>query len=296
MFGCFSQEPENNFQQHAGHAGSSTANTVAVVNGRPILIEDVLELMKLTSPEKSPTSKEVLEALIRNELLFEQAKKRGLAKRAEVEDERKVAMARLLLENRIGQGVSPETIDRIKLRQFYEANKPKYVHADQRVVHHILVHDPDNTGSTDEPSSQFIAQEARQSLGATATLDQMKLVSQTLTDKYPGRTRREELPPFSADDANFVKPFVDAIFALPGNGAVSNPFQTSFGWHVALVVEEIPSSNQSFENIEDELATQVVPEEKKLRYRQLIDQLEQDIGVFVYDEVIAQWLATPEER
>ncbi|MCU0664323.1 MAG: peptidyl-prolyl cis-trans isomerase [Myxococcota bacterium] len=265
-------------------------DVAAFVDGVPILVEQVKALMDSAAQGEELSPEAALDTLIRSELLSQQARHRGMEQRTEVKDERDIALARLLLERRIGQDVTEGTIDRVKLRQFYEANKRKYVHGVQRVVHHVLVLKSSKNGSSSEPTSQLIAKEVKQALGGRATASQMKLVAEAMSEKYPGRVKREELPPCAADDTIFVKPFIDAVFALPGIGSVSEPFETSFGLHVALVVEERPPSNQTFESIEEQLALEVLPEEKKVQFRQLLDKLEKQEVVFIYDKVVEEWL------
>lgn len=291
LVGCCAPEPKTTKADTVDIAVTIAHDTVALVNGRPIRASEVQAFINDAASETPLGPQAALEALIRNELLVAEAERHGVGQQAEVAEERKVALARVLLERRIGSGINQDTIDRHKLRQYYKANQRRFVHGVQRVVHHILVQSSKTGASGSDLPDRDIATEVRVALGERATPEQMKTVEQELSQKYPGRLRREELPPCEANDAIFVKPFVDAVFALPGEGAVSQPFETEFGWHVALFVEEIPASNRRFEEVEKELAQEVLPEEKKLQYQALVERLDKETGVFFYDEAIAQWLA-----
>ena len=53
-----------------------------------------------------------------------------------------------------------------------------------------------------------------------------------------------------------VKPFADAVVALK-KGEVSAPVQSQFGWHVIKLIDERTQAAPAFDEVRDELATQV---------------------------------------
>src|SRR6266851_2398350 len=82
--------------------------------------------------------KELLEALIRNELLAQEAQRQGLDKSPAVRDATKRAMIQELIKKQLDEKMSGSDIPEAELRAFYEAHLDDYVKPERARVYHIF--------------------------------------------------------------------------------------------------------------------------------------------------------------
>jgi hypothetical protein len=235
-------------------------------------------------PGSGLSARGALDDLVRLELLAGEARRRGFGSFAEVEDERRAALARALLERRIDRGVTAGTLDEGKLRNVYDQRKSAFVHGALRRVEHVVV----LTGRSGLPDAEArkeagrIEAEARGVTTAPAFAD----LGRREAAARKGKVRYERLPPFPADTRMLVKPFVEAAFRIAGPGRIADPVQTSFGWHVIFLVEELPAENLSFDDVRARLAEGLLPAARKSATDALMEGLFKNKGVFVYENAL----------
>ncbi len=285
LWGC-REEPLLSKPQSAippGAKSVETASLAARVDGVPIFVEEVQDLLAPDAGvDGGVTPDEALETLISNALLANEAKRRGFGEAAEVADARRLALARQLLEIRVGEGVREDTIDEKKLRRIYDAWKPRYVHGVQRRVVHFLAQTKKNM--FDNAEARRIATAARAAALGAENEEAFKQRLGPFQERYKRKVRIESLTPFDAKSTTFVRPFVEGAFAVPEVTGISEPVKTRFGWHVIFVAEELPVLNRSFEEVRGELAREVLPQARKGAARELLSQLARESGVFVYEK------------
>jgi peptidyl-prolyl cis-trans isomerase SurA len=92
-------------------------------------------------------------------------------------------------------------------------------------------------------------------------------------------TKGGELPVFST--GKMIEEFEDAAFALPANGAVSEPVRSRFGWHIIKRLEYTPPT--SFEVARNELKTKIARDSRSERTKQVfLDRLKKEYGFVSY--------------
>jgi hypothetical protein len=107
----------------------------------------------------------------------------------------------------------------------------------------------------------------------------MAPLKKALTNKV----RIERLPPFDAKNRRFARPFVEGTFSVPKVPGLSSPVKTKFGWHVIYVAETLPPSTISFEEAKETLSGEVLPDERRYQAKALIDKLQKEGDVFVFE-------------
>ena len=83
--------------------------------------------------------------------------------------------------------------------------------------------------------------------------------------------------------AVMVKPFADAAFAMEV-GAVSDPIQTQFGWHIIKVEDRRPAAKPTLEEMTQQIGQQLYVD----KYRALFDELRKASTIDIPDATLAQ--------
>ena len=231
---------------------------LAVVNGRPIT-RAMLEAygMERRSPTGGPLpEKRLLDELIAQELLVQQAEKAGLAQRPEVrrrlELQRRNVLAMTMLREEIGR----QPVTDKELRKLYDELVAKQPRKEYK-ARHILVKD-------EKTARELIA---RLDKGADfAELARKHSIG-------PSGKQGGELGWFSP--SQMVKPFADAVAALEKGAYTKTPVQTRFGWHVVQLedVRELPAPE--FEQVKDRLREAL----QRRRVQQYLERLVQEAKI-----------------
>jgi peptidyl-prolyl cis-trans isomerase C len=82
--------------------------------------------------------------------------------------------------------------------------------------------------------------------------------------------------------AVMVKPFADAAFAMEV-GAISDPVQTQFGWHIIKVEDRRPAAKPTLEEMTPQIGQQLYV----AKYRELFDQLRAAAAIDIPDATLA---------
>ena len=154
-----------------------------------------------------------------------------------------------------------------ELRALFEAEPDRFVTPEKREVSHILVSVPSGAGEDD-------VARARERLAA-------------LEDRIVAGESFEDLARENSDDPGsaagggalgfiergvMVPEFEEAAFAL-SPGEVSEPVQTSFGWHLVKVTSVQASGRATFEEVRDQVLAQYQAREAERIYAERVEAL-----------------------
>lgn len=221
-------------------AEAPTAETVvATVNGEEITLAHML-VARASLPEQYQQLPDdvlfegILDQMVQQTLLAQEAgDELSLRARAALENERRLLKAGDAVEAIIGDVVTDEA-----LRAAYEA---RYADADLGTEYnasHILV-------DTEEEAEDLIRQ-----LEQGADFAELAKTHST----GPSGPSGGELGWFGA--GMMVPPFEEAVMAME-TGAVSDPVETQFGWHVIKLNETRAKAAPALEEVEAELAEEI---------------------------------------
>jgi peptidyl-prolyl cis-trans isomerase C len=180
-----------------------------------------------------------------------------LEKAGTSEEDLKEQFRHNLLRERVFAAVSDAVkVTDEQLREFYEKNKDRFDEPEQVHASHILIRLPANATPEQKKkalaSAQSIAKQAKQK-GA----DFAKLAEQHSEDAT--KSRGGDLGWFPR--GRMVKPFEDAAFALK-DGEISQPIETTFGYHIIKRLGFKGPSKKSFEDVKEKIERQVVARER----------------------------------
>jgi len=198
-------------------SGIAFAQNVAVVNNKPIpkAREDawVKELAKQGQADSPELRKMVKERLIQNEVLLQEATKRGIPDQPDVkfmlDVQRQNTLIQALLRDEMNK--NPVTDEQVKAE--YEKQKALVGSKEYR-ARHILV----------ETEVEAVAITEQLKKGA-------KFEELAKKSKDTGSAANGGDLDWAAPDA-YVKPFADALQKLGKGETTATPVQSQFGWHV----------------------------------------------------------------
>ena len=198
-------------------SGLALAQNVAVVNNKPIpkAREDawVKELTKQGQKDTPELRKMVKERLIQNEVLLQEATKRGIPEQADVKFMLDIQRQNTLIQALLRDEMTKHPVTDAEVQAEYDKQK-SMVGSKEFRARHILV----------ENQAE-----------ATAIVDQLKKGAKfeelAKKSKDTGSAANGGDLDWAAPDA-YVKPFSDAMQKLKKGEMTETPVQTQFGWHV----------------------------------------------------------------
>ena len=227
-----------------------SAQTLVTVNGKAITQEDVDgELMRATQgrfmqlpPDKQAVFRQqVLQQFIGKELIYEDAKKKGVLKSKEYKEEYKKLEKRMKKELAI-QVWQKQLLDSIKVsdkeaKEYYNKNKeefnePKSVHA-----RHILV-------KTEDEAKKIIA-ELKSLSGEKLKAKFIELAQEKSTG--PSGPKGGDLGYFT--EGQMVPAFNDKVFSMKKGTITLKPVKTQFGYHIIYLEDTKPAMTRSFKEV-----------------------------------------------
>jgi peptidyl-prolyl cis-trans isomerase C len=225
----------------AAPALAADKNTVvAVVNGTELRMSQMADFARQLPPSVGqPPYEALLEVVINNQLVLEQAKKEKLDADPEVKAALKQAESSLMrqawIARKMRTAVSEEAV-----RARYDLLAKDFVPAEEVHARHILV-------ETEEAAKGVIAD-------LNKGVDFADL-ARTKSKDPSGAQNGGDLGYFAQKD--MVPEFAAAAFAMQPGQVSKTPVKTQFGWHVIKVEDRRMSSLPTFEQAKNPISQQL---------------------------------------
>lgn len=193
-------------------------------------------------PDTDQTRKTILESLITQEVVAQEAERKGLAKNADVRTQLDLVRQQVLAQALFQDYLKTHPIKDEQMREEY--NRAKAARGDKEYkVRHILV-------DSEDEAKEIIAK-----LEKGAKFEDLAKQS-----KDPGsKDRGGDLdwnPP-----TTFVKPFSDAMVKLEKGKFTETPVKTQYGWHVIQVDDVRTVPFPAFDTVKRQLASMLQEQE-----------------------------------
>ena len=133
--------------------------------------------------------------------------------------------------------------------EYYIGHTDEFMTTEMLDVSHILI----STETRSEEDAQALIVDIEARLGEDP--GQFDRLVEELSEDPAKVNNRGRYPRMKRGD--MVRPFEDAAFALESDGQISGPVKTSYGYHVIRLNRRIPPEPVPFEQIKDQLMTQV---------------------------------------
>ncbi|MBS1963957.1 MAG: peptidylprolyl isomerase [Bdellovibrionales bacterium] len=249
----------------------ASAVDVAKVNGKVITDADVkASLAGFNEGQRRQilsdlnTRREVVNNLVDQELLIQEAEKQKLDKDSEYETAYRAFRRQYLTDRLLSKNVKPK-LSEAAAKKYYQQNKRDYS-TDKVQVQHILL--------SDEKTALEVLKQAK-APGA----DFQKLAEKDSKDPS-AKNNRGDIGVITRDSP-FVAAFKDAAFGAK-TGEIVGPVKTQFGYHIIKVVDKSTGKILNY----DEVELRVKSDLQREMVQNYITQLKKSAGVILDEKAI----------
>ena len=226
----------------------------ATVNGQaiPQYVYDafVAEQRAQGAPDSAELQNAVKEELVRREVLTQEAKKKGLDKKADIQGQMELAKQAVLIRAFLSDYVRANPISDDKLKKEYDAIKSQL-------------------GSTEYKSRHILVEKEEEAKAIIAKLNKgEKFADLAKQSKDPGSKDNGGDLGWSSP-SSYVKPFAEALTKLKKGEYTKDPVKSDFGYHVIELDDSRPLTPPPFE--------QVKPQLQQRAGQQVVEQLVKDL-------------------
>lgn len=208
---------------------------------------------------------------IMNEISGDVVTKSGIEKDPEVARALKSKKEEMMVSLLYNEVVDKETIvTKEEIKNYYEGNLESFHNPEKRKFGVILTGDVET------------AQQAYRELKSGKQFRTVVLAYSVDEDSKGNNGETTEL-------AQGDQPELDGVgFALRNVGDVSEPFQTSRGWVVLMLVERIDEKYFSLEEAEQRIEGTLKQEKNDARLQEMLTKWKEEVGVVVYEDNLAK--------
>lgn len=242
------------------------ADELARVNGRAVTRAEFEAFLRFKRLDKVDEKRKatLLDQYLEREVLaagIEQAKMLDQALvRAELNEFRKEMLISRYFEAYLKDRVSDEAV-----RNYYAAHAKDY---EERKVHvaHLLLRADRNTPETERQAKLTTAQEAYSKLRAGADFAE---IATSYSDDAVSAKKGGDLGWLK--EGAIDQAFTERVFAMK-EGEISEPFETSFGFHVVKLLENPTTVKRPFEAVQGDIRYQLRNQAKEAELERLLSQ------------------------
>jgi peptidyl-prolyl cis-trans isomerase C len=278
-----------------GEASAGDKQVVARIDGQPITLIDLQQRLaqqqpfvqaRYASPERR---KELLENLIRFEILAREAKRRGYDRDPEVVRHQQQRLVDKMVADELDRALKPEDIPEAELRRFYQDNQDRFTRPEAVRVSQILLPDAETAAK--------VAAAAR----ALAPRDDRgfrRLVSAHSVDEDSKQRGGDltflERQPAGGDTGGHRPPaaVIEAAFGLT-EGQIAGPVQSDRGFHVLRLTQRRPAALRPFEEVVAEVRTLVHEQRRSRRLDEWVAEMRNKVNIQVFEDKLREGAATP---
>ena len=243
-----------------GAFGCSSQKVAAVVNGQVITVQEVDSRMDKLNPQYRSAigndKKRLLEDMIMETILVQEAQRRRLDKEPQVQDLLRQAKRQILL-GRLLEGIRDSTSVQVtdqEVAQAYEANKASLANPETFRASHVLT------------DSEERAKKALQQIkGGTSFAEVAQEFSADSSKDNGG-----DIGFFSKGQV--IPEFEEACRNLKV-GEVSGVVKSSLGYHVILLTDRKPARERALEEVKDEIRKQLSEQKQKKHVETMVQEL-----------------------
>lgn len=231
-------------------------------------------LARYSSIEKK---KELLDSLIRYQVLALEARKRGYAQDPEVVRVAKDKMVRLFTQQEILDKIKPSDVSEVEVERYYKDHASDYVRPETVRVSQIVVKTP--------VAAAKVLAEAK-ALAKTDMKGFRDLVARYSEDA-DSKQRGGDLTQFDRKTTLYPPAVVAAAFALERSGDLSDPVATPGGLAILKLTERRPALSRSLDDSRPEIQRRLLEELRNKKKKEFVDEARKQVKIEVFEDALA---------
>jgi parvulin-like peptidyl-prolyl isomerase len=236
-------------------AATLSANTLVTVNGKAITSDEVNEALmqatqgrftSLPQDKQQELGQRILQEMVMQEVVYDDAKKQGIEKSKEFKDEFtkvseqvKKRLAVQIWQKKVADKVS---VTDKEISDYYNKNKAEFQEKDSVHAYHILV-------KTEDEANKIISQ-LKYLKGTDLETKFMALAKTSSTG--PSAPKGGDLGTFA--QGQMVPAFDKAVFNMTVGTITTTPVKSEFGYHIIYLKEKKPARMLALSEVKNFIA------------------------------------------
>lgn len=222
-------------------------------------------------PENSKlqlTKRNVLDQIISEKLLIQEAKNRGLEQDKDVLEQIKNTTEQILVQSLIEKEIIGKVkVDDQEALTYYEENKDNFITKEQVYLYNILV------------ETEEVAKDILEKLKAGG--DFIEIAKEKSTG--PSAAQGGDLGYVSKGD--LIPEIENVVFALE-IGNISDIIKSEYGFHILKVTDKKPEVLKTFEEVKEEILPTLLSTKQKEAFDNLIEELKSQVTIEINEEAL----------
>lgn len=278
--------------------GAATADSgvLAVIGGKSITVDKFkAEMVRQRGEYDAERKSELLDSIVRSELLFVAARTAGYESDPEVIKTVKQAMVGKYLQDNLEPKLAKISVSDQEAQAYYQSHQAEFgTHA---MIHAALIRIAVSPKASVEKKAELLkrAENARaEALALEPGVPAFGKVAVKYSEHQESRYRGGDIGwmQVGAHDSGWDQQVTDAIFLLKAPGQVSSVITAADGYYFVKLMEVKAATVKPFAQVKDGVRYQVHQEKKKRAEQDFIVQLKNTIPVTVNNELL-QSIALP---
>lgn len=222
--------------------------------------------------------KELLDSLIRYEVLAMEARKRGYERDAEVLRVAKDKMVRMFTQQEINDKIKPTDVPQADVEAYYKAHATDYVRPEMVRVSEILIKD----------RSKAIKVLAEVKAAPKSDMKAFRDLVAKYSEDPDSKQRGGDLTLFDRATAQHPVAIVNAAFLLKDVGDVSDLVGTDKGHAILKLTERRPALSRSLDDAKIEIQRRLVEDLRSKRKKELVEEARKTVKVEIFEDQLAK--------
>ncbi len=271
-----------------------TGPVLAEVGSDVITSDDFKKRLDETSPflrsryNTPERKKDFLENLIKNELLAQEAARRGLEKSPAVQEVIKRAMVGELLKQQLDEKLTGADIGEKDLQGYYEKHQDDYVKPERMRINHLLV-----AAGKDRSAARAKAQRLLREIAdreGKGELNAFQVVAMKESNDPQSAPVGGDLRYLSKSEMvkEVGQGVADAAFQLAKPGDKAGPIETEKGFEIVKLQNRTVALDKKLSDVKEMVRQRMARERRSTEYDEFINKLRKDANVKLHDDEIAK--------
>lgn len=232
-------------------------------------------LARYSTPEKK---KELLDSIIRYDVLLIEARRRGYEHDPEVQRVAREKMVRLFAQKEILDAIKPSDISEAEIRKFYSEHSADYMRPESVRASQILIKDR---------GKALKVLSAARALSKADSKGFRDLVA-TYSEDPDSKPRGGDTTELDRTSTDVPKAIVNAAFALKEVGDIADLLVTDKGFVVLKLTDRRPALSQSLDEVRSEIQRRLLEDARSKKRKEYVDEARKSVHVEINEDALTK--------